>query len=44
MTMTFRLGSPALARGFKVGDRVRFGFDQPPEGPTLRRMTREAGQ
>ena len=36
--------SPALARGFKVGDRVRFGFDQPPEGPTLRRMTREAGQ
>jgi len=41
MTMTFRLGSPALARGFKAGDRVRFGFDQPPEGPTLRRMTRE---
>ncbi len=44
MTMTFRLGSPALARGFKAGDRVRFGFDQPSEGPTLRRMTREMGQ
>jgi len=44
MTMTFRLGDPALARGFKAGDRVRFGFDQPPQGPTLRSMTREAGQ
>jgi len=44
MTMTFRLGSPALARGFKTGERVRFAFDQPPEGPTLRRMTREAGR
>ncbi|WP_066682037.1 efflux RND transporter periplasmic adaptor subunit [Sphingomonas sp. CCH9-E2] len=44
MTMTFRLGAPAIARGFKVGDRVRFGFDRPPEGPTFRRMTREAGQ
>lgn len=44
MTMSFRLGSPALARGFKVGDRVRFTFDQAREGPTLRRMTREAGR
>ncbi|MCX8475861.1 MAG: efflux RND transporter periplasmic adaptor subunit [Sphingomonas sp.] len=44
MTMTFRLGRPALARRFKAGDRVRFGFDQPPEGPTLRRMTHEAGR
>lgn len=44
MTMTFRLGSPALARGFKTGDSVRFAFDQPPEGPTLRRITREAGR
>ena len=44
MTMTFRLSDPALARGFKAGDRVRFGFDQPPQGPTLRSMTREAGQ
>jgi Cu(I)/Ag(I) efflux system membrane fusion protein len=44
MTMTFRLGDPGLARGFKVGDRVRFGFDQPSQGPTLRRMTREGGR
>jgi Cu(I)/Ag(I) efflux system membrane fusion protein len=44
MTMTFRLGSPSLGKGFKAGDRVRFTFDQPPEGPTVRSMTREAGQ
>ncbi|ODU20550.1 MAG: efflux transporter periplasmic adaptor subunit [Sphingomonas sp. SCN 67-18] len=44
MTMTFRLTDPRLARGFKVGDRVHFSFDQRPEGPTLRAMTREARQ
>lgn len=44
MTMHFRLGTSALARGYKVGDRVRFAFDQPPEGPTLRRLARESGQ
>lgn len=44
MTMTFRFGNPSLARGFKVGDQVRFGFDQPPEGPTLRRMAKAAEQ
>ena len=44
MTMTFRLGTPGLARGFKTGDRVRFSFDQPPEGPTLRRIVREGGR
>jgi Cu(I)/Ag(I) efflux system membrane fusion protein len=44
MTMTFQLGDPALMRGFKTGDRVRFGFDQPPTGPTIRRMTKVAGQ
>lgn len=44
MTMTFRLGNPALARGFKTGDRVRFSFDQPPEGPTIRSMKRESSQ
>jgi len=42
--MTFHLGNPGLARGFKTGDRVRFGFDQPPQGPTLRRLTREGGR
>src|SRR3546814_10742090 len=36
MTMTFALANPGIARGFKAGDRVRFGFDRPPAGPTLR--------
>ncbi len=44
MTMTFALPNAGIARGFKIGDRVRFGFDQPPAGPTMRRMTRVAGQ
>ena len=44
MTMTFRLGGAALARGFKVGDRVRFTFEQAPQGPTVRSMVRDAGQ
>ncbi len=41
MTMTFRVTDPKLVRGFRKGDRVRFGFDQPSEGPTLRRMAQE---
>ena len=40
MTMTFRLLDPTITRGLKTGDRVRFDFDQPPTGPTVRRMTR----
>lgn len=44
MTMMFRLEDPALARGFKTGDRVRFTFDQPREGPTVRSISRENGQ
>ena len=44
MMMTFRVADPALVRGYRKGDRVRFGFDQPADGPTLRRMTREAGR
>ncbi|HEX7819870.1 MAG TPA: copper-binding protein, partial [Sphingobium sp.] len=44
MTMTFQLPDPAIARGLKTGDRVRFGFDQPPAGPTVRRMAKVAGQ
>lgn len=44
MTMTFGLQSPTLARGFKVGDRVRFTFSQDDAGPTIRSMTAEAGQ
>jgi Cu(I)/Ag(I) efflux system membrane fusion protein len=39
MTMTFKLGSPTLARGLKVGDRVAFGFEQTPAGPVVRRLT-----
>jgi Cu(I)/Ag(I) efflux system membrane fusion protein len=41
MTMSFRVANPALLRGYKKGDRVRFGFDQPSEGPTLRRIMQE---
>lgn len=44
MTMTFQLPDPKIPRGLKRGDRVRFGFDQPPAGPTIRRMTKVAGQ
>ncbi|GGN45736.1 hypothetical protein GCM10011349_12100 [Novosphingobium indicum] len=44
MTMSFRLGDPATTKGFKAGDKVRFTFDQPPEGPTVRFITRESGQ
>ncbi|MDE1918575.1 MAG: efflux RND transporter periplasmic adaptor subunit [Sphingomonadales bacterium] len=44
MTMTFQLGNPALAQGFKAGEHVRFDFDQPPTGPTLRHMIRVIAQ
>lgn len=44
MTMTFALPDAVIARGFKTGDRVRFGFDQPPTGPTIRRMAKVVGQ
>ena len=40
MTMTFKLADPALAQGVKVGDRMAFAFDQPPAGPTVRRMSK----
>src|SRR3546814_19312630 len=41
MTMTFRLLDPTITRGLKTGDRVRFDFDQPPTGPTVRRIDRQ---
>ncbi|MCI1270666.1 MAG: efflux RND transporter periplasmic adaptor subunit [Sphingobium sp.] len=44
MTMTFQLPDPKVVRGLKAGDRVRFGFDRPPAGPTVRRMVKVAGQ
>jgi Cu(I)/Ag(I) efflux system membrane fusion protein len=40
MTMTFALPDPSVARGLKTGDRVHVGFDQPPAGPTIRRMAK----
>jgi Cu(I)/Ag(I) efflux system membrane fusion protein len=39
MTMAFRLDPPTLARGFKVGDHIAFGFEQKPDGPVVRRLT-----
>jgi len=44
MTMSFRLADPRLAQDVKTGDRVTFAFDQPPEGPTVRRLSKGAGQ
>jgi Cu(I)/Ag(I) efflux system membrane fusion protein len=44
MTMTFHLTDPNLANGLAKGDRVRFAFDQPPAGPTVRRISKDAAQ
>ncbi|MBL8552871.1 MAG: efflux RND transporter periplasmic adaptor subunit [Phenylobacterium sp.] len=44
MTMQFRLADPAMGRGLKVGDNVRFAFDQPAAGPTVRRLARSDAQ
>jgi Cu(I)/Ag(I) efflux system membrane fusion protein len=44
MTMTFKLGSPGLAKAAKVGDQVSFGFEQNPEGPVIRRLSPVAGR
>ena len=38
MTMGFTLADPALARGLKVGDQVRFAFDQAGASHTVRRI------
>ena len=40
MTMTFKLANPAQGQGIKVGNRVAFAFDQPPAGPTVRRISK----
>lgn len=42
MTMSFHLADPGLARGISVGDHVGFAFDQPPAGPTVRRLSKAA--
>lgn len=44
MTMRFRLPAAKMAEGLQRGKRVRFAFDQPPEGPTVRRISAEAGR
>jgi Cu(I)/Ag(I) efflux system membrane fusion protein len=44
MTMTFHLDNPELVRGFKVGARVSFAFDQAPQGPTVRRIAAEGAR
>ncbi len=44
MTMQFQLADPALAKGLKVGDQVRFGFEQKPSGPVVRRLQRMDGR
>lgn len=43
MTMTFRVVDPRLVKGVKAGEQVRFGFDQPAQGPTLRTLTPVGG-
>jgi Cu(I)/Ag(I) efflux system membrane fusion protein len=44
MTMTFKLGSPVLGKGVKVGDRVAFGFEQRPDGPVVQQLAPAAAQ
>ena len=44
MTMSFAVSDPILTRGLKAGDRVRFVFDQPADGPTIRRINKVTGQ
>lgn len=43
MTMGFTLADPALARGLKVGDQVRFAFDQAGSTQTVRRIEKIGG-
>jgi Cu(I)/Ag(I) efflux system membrane fusion protein len=44
MTMTFKLGTPAMAKGMKVGDQAAFGFEQKPDGPVVRSIQPAAAQ
>ncbi len=44
MTMTFRIDNPAIARGCKSGDRVRFSFVQAEAGPTIRSIKKASAQ
>lgn len=40
MTMGFTVADPALTRGLKVGDQVRFAFDQVGASHTIRRIAK----
>jgi Cu(I)/Ag(I) efflux system membrane fusion protein len=42
--MDFRLADPAMVRGYKAGDRVRFSFDQGPGGPIVRSLAQQAAR
>lgn len=44
MTMTFRLADPALARGLRPGQQVRFAFEQTAGGPVVRRISPAAAR
>lgn len=44
MTMQFKLASPSLAQGVRVGDRVAFSFEEQTTGPVVRTLRRVGGQ
>jgi Cu(I)/Ag(I) efflux system membrane fusion protein len=44
MTMTFRLPTPGMAQGLKVGDQVGFVFVQAKEGPTIQSITKDGAR
>ena len=43
MTMTFPLGKPDLAQGFKAGDKVRVGVRQTEDGLVVERIEKSGG-
>jgi len=43
MTMAFPLANPQLAKGLKVGDRVRVGVRQTDDGLVVERIERAGG-
>jgi Cu(I)/Ag(I) efflux system membrane fusion protein len=43
MTMQFKLATPALAKGLKTGDRVKFDFVQMTEGPVVQSIVANGG-
>jgi membrane fusion protein, copper/silver efflux system len=43
MTMSFQLARPELARGYKVGDRINFTFQNRQQGPVVTAISRNGG-